>query len=63
MKIKTLGVSFNLHDPDQKELFSHASKRQNFSGYIKRLIQRDMEGVRTQEASEPQEYNLMKSLI
>lgn len=36
-------VSFNLADPDQKELFDHAMKRPNFSGYIKRLIQRDME--------------------
>ena len=38
-------VSFNVLDPDQKDLFEHAMKRKNFSSYIKRLIQRDMEGV------------------
>lgn len=42
--IKTKGVTFNLLDPDQVKLFEHASKRQNFSGYVKRLIQRDLEG-------------------
>jgi hypothetical protein len=36
-------VAFNLADPDQLELYNHAMKRTNFSSYIKRLIQRDME--------------------
>ncbi|GGD07645.1 hypothetical protein [Pontibacillus salipaludis] len=36
-------VSFNSEDPDQAALLDHASKRKNFSGYVKRLIQRDME--------------------
>ena len=42
-KIVTKGVSFNVLDPDQKELLNHASKRRNFSSYIKRLIQRDID--------------------
>lgn len=37
-------VAFNLADPDQKKMFEHAMNRPNFSGYVKRLIQRDMEG-------------------
>jgi len=37
-------VAFNLSDPDQCALYNHAMKRTNFSAYIKRLIQRDMEG-------------------
>lgn len=36
-------VAFNTNDPDQAALLYHADKRQNFSAYIKRLIQRDME--------------------
>jgi hypothetical protein len=36
-------VAFNLADPDQLALYNHAMKRTNFSSYIKRLIQRDME--------------------
>ena len=36
-------VSFNVQDPDQKAMLEHAGKRPNFSGYVKRLIQRDME--------------------
>lgn len=44
MKMVRAGVVFNVDDPDQKKLWEHARKRPNFSGYIKRLIQRDMEG-------------------
>jgi hypothetical protein len=40
---KTKGVTFNLADPDQLQLFNFAMQRANFSGYIKRLIQRDQE--------------------
>ena len=43
--IATKGVAFNMNDPDQSKLFEYAAKRPNFSGYIKRLIQRDMEGI------------------
>lgn len=43
MNQKVKGVAFNLDDPDQAELLAHASKRKNFSSYIKRLIARDME--------------------
>ncbi len=37
-------VAFNIDDPDQRAMLEHTKKRPNFSGYIKRLIQRDMEG-------------------
>lgn len=37
-------VAFNTNDPDQLSLIDHASKRTNFSAYVKRLIQRDMDG-------------------
>jgi predicted component of type VI protein secretion system len=40
---KTKGVTFNLGDPDQYELYKHSKKRKNFSAYVKRLIQRDLE--------------------
>lgn len=47
-------VCFNLDDPDQNRLFEHATKRHNFSAYIKRLIQRDMEiEVKSQTDEEP----------
>lgn len=42
-KIVTKGVSFNVLDPDQEKLLQHAIKRKNFSSYIKRLIQRDID--------------------
>lgn len=42
--IKNRSVSFNLDDPDQKKMFEYANERTNFSAYVKRLIQRDMEG-------------------
>jgi hypothetical protein len=40
---KRKGVVFNIQDPDQVKLYEHAEKRSNFSAYIKRLIQRDMD--------------------
>jgi hypothetical protein len=43
-EIKRSPVAFNLADPDQLAMYEHAKKRTNFSAYIKRLIQRDMEG-------------------
>ncbi|MDC3412504.1 hypothetical protein [Terrihalobacillus insolitus] len=44
LDLKTKGVSFNLLDQDQKELYDHAMKKSNFSGYVKRLMIRDMLG-------------------
>lgn len=43
MSMKTKGVAFNLADPDQKALFEYAMTRTNFSAYVKRLIQADMQ--------------------
>lgn len=37
-------IAFNAEDPDQQMMLEHATKRTNFSSYIKRLIQRDLEG-------------------
>lgn len=38
-------VSFNILDPDQEKLLEHALKRKNFSAYVKRLIQRDIDNA------------------
>jgi hypothetical protein len=54
--IKTKGVSFNLDDPLQKQLYDHAMKHTNFSSYVKALIQRDMErGVPVSQPEQPPE--------
>lgn len=45
VKMVNKGVSFNVFDSDQEKLLEHAMKRKNFSAYVKRLIQRDMEGL------------------
>lgn len=37
-------ISFRLDSPYEMQLLEHATKQLNFSAYIKRLIQRDMEG-------------------
>jgi hypothetical protein len=37
-------VAFNVADPYQRQLLDHTKQFTNFSAYIKRLIQRDMEG-------------------
>lgn len=43
-EIKVIQVAFNLLDPDQRFWHEFVSGKPNSSGYIKRLIQRDMEG-------------------
>lgn len=43
MTIKTRGVAFNLSDPDQKQLYDYTLNFKNYSAYVKRLIQRDMD--------------------
>jgi hypothetical protein len=43
-EIKNKSVSFNIMDPFQKQMKEYTDQFPNFSAYIKRLIQRDMEG-------------------
>lgn len=45
MKRNIKSVSFNEGDPIELSMLSHASKFSSFSVYVKRLIQRDMDGV------------------
>jgi hypothetical protein len=42
--IKRVQAALNLLDPDQEKLYHHVKSRTNESAYLKRLIQRDMEG-------------------
>ncbi|MBO0962401.1 hypothetical protein J1P26_22115 [Neobacillus sp. MM2021_6] len=42
-KIINKSVSFNVIDPFQRQMKDYADQYPNFSAYIKRLIQRDME--------------------
>ncbi len=55
MKCKTKGVTFNLFDQFQKELFDYSMQKTNFSGYIKGLIIRDMLGDPAQLEEQPKE--------
>ena len=52
-------VSFNVSDPDDLELFNHAikpnpltGKAQNFSKYVKRLIDNDRKGLQNGYATQ-----------
>jgi hypothetical protein len=63
MNIVRKPVAFNLDDPDQKNLYDHAMKRTNFSAYIKRLIQRDMEGWSVQPIVPAAKEELDVSLV
>lgn len=40
-------ISFNKQDPIESQLLKHSLQHKGFSAYIKRLIQRDMEGGTT----------------
>ena len=41
MAMKTRGVSFNVEDPEQSQLYKYTQTINNFSGYIKELIRKD----------------------
>ena len=71
-EIVVKSVAFNVQDPDQLQMLQHANKRPNFSGYIKRLIQRDMEGgaaagsgtkQQDEKPSAQEDRGLMETLI
>jgi hypothetical protein len=65
--LKRKAVVFNMADPYQKTLHDYTLLFPNFSAYIKRLIQRDMEGGQIkQKASvenEPIDKTLLNGLI
>lgn len=45
IEIKAIQVTFNVLDPEQRRAYEHAYSKSNSSGYIKRLIDRDMTGI------------------
>lgn len=49
---KVKSVAFQLADPMEFRLYHWAAKNTHFSTYIKRLIQRDMEGGASSESVE-----------
>lgn len=42
--IKRIQAALNILDPDQARMYQYVKERTNESAYLKRLIQRDMEG-------------------
>ncbi|MBO2943604.1 hypothetical protein JJQ72_06380 [Paenibacillus sp. F411] len=48
-EIKIIQVAFNILDPDQLQLYDHVQERPNKSGYLKRLIQRDVDSALPQQ--------------
>lgn len=59
--MKIIQVAFNVLDPDQRFWHEFVAGKPNSSGYIKRLIQRDMEGsepVQLQEKPVTQSFNV-----
>lgn len=49
---KTIGISFNIADPYQKKMYDFVQEKTNMSNYLKRLIDHDMNGVKTELSSE-----------
>lgn len=52
-KIVNKSVSFNVSDPFQQQMKDYTEQFPNFSGYVKRLIQRDMENGIKKTPSHP----------
>lgn len=53
---KVKSVAFNVADPMEFDLYHYALKQQYFSTYIKRLIQRDMEGGNKEQTRGDKKY-------
>lgn len=49
-KRKKKDVSFSNHDPHEIALLEHATKQGPFSKYVKRLIDKDMQGRSSYES-------------
>ncbi|OIJ12640.1 hypothetical protein BKP37_12615 [Anaerobacillus alkalilacustris] len=59
-------ISFNKADPYENKMISHFKQYPNFSNYVKRLIQKDMEGIATpfkQDMKTDENDNLMEMMI
>jgi hypothetical protein len=56
-KIVNKSVSFNMLDPFQAQMIKHVEQYPNFSAYIKRLIQRDMENGTKKAPIQPNVIN------
>ncbi|SET69510.1 hypothetical protein SAMN05216389_12125 [Oceanobacillus limi] len=54
VRLKTKGVSFNVADDGQRELFEHCEGKSNFSAYVKSLILRDILGEPVVPKVEPE---------
>jgi len=44
-QIERIQVTFNVLDPDQQRLYEYVYGKTNSSGYLKRLIQRELDGM------------------
>ena len=60
--IITIGVSFNYFDPEQKALLDHVDKRTNASAFVKRLIQRDVDGVVVSTQFQPKSADIVPTV-
>lgn len=59
-------ISFNAMDPFENKMIDHFKSYPNFSSYVKRLIQRDMEGLSSsfvQEAKSEENDDLMEQML
>lgn len=64
--IKNKSVSFNVADPFQRQMKEYTEQYPNFSGYVKRLIQRDMEDGRKKAPKQVvsnQSFDALKGVV
>lgn len=61
LELKSKGVSFNILDDQQYELYELAVSKTNFSGYVKGLMLRDMLGEGYRPKPKMQDNTLDKS--
>lgn len=62
-KIVNKSVSFNVLDPDQMLMKEFVEQYPNFSGYMKRLIQRDMERKQSNKVVSNRELMLVNGQL
>jgi hypothetical protein len=56
------GVSFNIDERYEQKLYNFAMEQGSFSKYVKRLIQMDMEGIKTYNNPAPKVIQINEDL-
>lgn len=60
VSLKSKGISFNIHDNQQRLLYDYANSKSNFSAYVKILLLKDMLSQSPNQQSRRNVYDILR---